>query len=310
MTIDSSAALVDGPWQHRLVAANGARFHVAVTGEEGSPLILFLHAFPQFWWAWRHQLMSFAQAGYRAAAVDLRGFGASDKPPEGYDTPALAVDVESIIRSLGAAEAVIVGHGLGGTIAWSLPALAPSCVKALCTVSVGHPEVMRHHRRCYTSIARRIMWWFQVPWLPERSLTDGDLAVRLMRTWGAADAWLTDEDADRYRKVMQIPFVAHSALEYYRWFGRSAFRIDSRRWQQSIRGPLDIPVLEICGRDDRCLNVERLESSDSYTTGPYRREIVANAGHFVPEEAPEQFDKLLLAWLAELSTDPRSRPQE
>jgi pimeloyl-ACP methyl ester carboxylesterase len=64
-----------------MVAANGARFHVAVAGE--GPLVLFLHGFPEFWWAWRHQLVSLAEAGYKAAAMDLRGFGASDKPPRG-----------------------------------------------------------------------------------------------------------------------------------------------------------------------------------------------------------------------------------
>ncbi|MGH8894731.1 MAG: alpha/beta fold hydrolase, partial [Actinomycetes bacterium] len=71
-----------------MVAANGARFHVAVSGD--GPLVLLLHGFPQFWWAWRHQLPELAAAGYRAAAMDLRGFGASDKPPRGYDPRTLA----------------------------------------------------------------------------------------------------------------------------------------------------------------------------------------------------------------------------
>ena len=67
---DAASVLLDGPWEHEYVAANGARFHVALAGD--GPLVLLLHDFPQFWWAWRHQLVALADAGYRAAAVDLR----------------------------------------------------------------------------------------------------------------------------------------------------------------------------------------------------------------------------------------------
>ena len=97
MSVDSSVVLVAGPWEHRYVAANGARFHVASAGE--GPLVLFLHAFPQFWWTWRRQLTALAEAGYRAVAMDLRGYGASDKPPTGYDAPTLTADVAGVIRS-------------------------------------------------------------------------------------------------------------------------------------------------------------------------------------------------------------------
>jgi pimeloyl-ACP methyl ester carboxylesterase len=70
---------INGPWTHRDVTANGTRFHLASVGE--GPLVLLLHGFPEFWWTWRHQLVALAEAGYRAVAVDLRGYGGSDKPP-------------------------------------------------------------------------------------------------------------------------------------------------------------------------------------------------------------------------------------
>ena len=65
--LDASVARVPGPWEHHMVAANGARFHVAVAGD--GPLVLLLHGFPQFWWSWRHQLPALADAGYRVAAA-------------------------------------------------------------------------------------------------------------------------------------------------------------------------------------------------------------------------------------------------
>ena len=97
--VDESAVLIDGPWTHRFVSANGSRFHVVEAGT--GPLVLFLHGFPEFWWAWHQQLPRLADAGFRAVAVDLRGYGASDKPPRGYDGYTMAADVAGLIRALG-----------------------------------------------------------------------------------------------------------------------------------------------------------------------------------------------------------------
>src|SRR5258705_4807032 len=110
-SVDESAVLIDGPWTHRFVSANGSRFHVVEAGT--GPLVLFLHGFPEFWWAWRHQLPVVAAAGYRAVAMDLRGYGASDKTPRGYDPVTVSADVSGGIRSLRATHAVVGRHRLG-----------------------------------------------------------------------------------------------------------------------------------------------------------------------------------------------------
>ena len=116
-----------GPWTHRDVAANGARFHVVDIGD--GPAVLLLHGFPTFWWTWRRQLIALADAGYRAIAMDLRGYGGSDHPPEGYDPRTMAADVAGVIRCLGEPEAVVVGHGWGGVGAWSTAVLEPEVVR-------------------------------------------------------------------------------------------------------------------------------------------------------------------------------------
>ena len=92
---DSSTVLIDGPWTHRTVRANGIALHAAEAGT--GPLVLLLHGFPQFWWTWHRQLIDLADAGFRAVAVDLRGFGASDKPPRGYDAPNVAADLAAVV---------------------------------------------------------------------------------------------------------------------------------------------------------------------------------------------------------------------
>ena len=114
----------------RFVAANGARFHVVEAHSPASragsaPVVVLLHGFPHDWWSWRHQLTPLAEAGYRAIAMDLRGYGDSDKTPRGYDPMTLAADVAGTIRSLGARDAVVVGLGWGGYVAWTVAAGTP-----------------------------------------------------------------------------------------------------------------------------------------------------------------------------------------
>src|SRR5690349_6774150 len=132
---------IGGPWTHRSVSANGTRFHAAEAGD--GPLVLLLHGFPEFWWTWRHQLTALPEAGFRAVAVDLRGYGGSDKPPRGYDLVTAAADAAGLIRALGEANAIVVGHGLGGLIAWTVAAYNPKVVRRLAVVSVAHPMRMR-----------------------------------------------------------------------------------------------------------------------------------------------------------------------
>ena len=121
------AVEIPGPWTHRYVAANGARFHVAEATDPSAdgPLVLLLHGFPEFWWVWRAQLPALAEAGYRAVAMDLRGYGGSDKTPRGYDPVTLAQDVSGVVKALGERSAVVVGHGWGGYAAWATAVLHP-----------------------------------------------------------------------------------------------------------------------------------------------------------------------------------------
>ena len=105
--------------------------------------MLFLHGFPEFWWAWHQQMRLVAEAGFRAVAVDLRGYGASDKPPRGYDGYTMAGDVAGLIRALGERHATLVGAGYGGTLAWITAAFHPRLVRRLVVLSAAHPLRLR-----------------------------------------------------------------------------------------------------------------------------------------------------------------------
>ncbi|NAZ82742.1 alpha/beta fold hydrolase [Kineococcus sp. R8] len=300
---DVSAVLVEGPWRHRLVAAHGARFHVAELGE--GPLVLLLHAFPQFWWAWRHQLVALAGAGYRAVAMDLRGYGASDKPPRGYDTPTSAADVAALVRALGERDAVVVGHGVSGRTAWALPSLHPEQTRGIVVVGAAHPllsvQVLADRARRGTGTgplrASAAALVRQVPVLPERRLVHGDGVERVLRA-AAGPGWPGEEELTRYRDAVRVPFVAHSALEYHRWIARSQVRPDGRRFAASVRRPVDVPVLQVRGELDPTVGARALAAAEVFAAGPHRALEVAGAGHYAPEESPERFTALLLSWLA------------
>lgn len=312
---DPSAVLVPGPWRHRFVPANAARFHVAtvepvepveragaVAAEPGAPapLVVLLHGFPQMWWAWRAQLPALAAAGYRAAAMDLRGTGASDKPPNGYDMATLTQDVAGVIRSLGAQDAVVVGHGIGGTVAWSMAGLQPEVTRAVGAFSALHPLRMHSSSVVRAMAARttaRRLAFAQLPYFPERQLVHGDLVGRVLTDWGAP-GWTTPEVLDTYRAAAGIPFAAHSGVEILRWLVRSTPRVDGRRYLAAMRQPVGVPVLQVHGAADRAIPV----GVASWGNGaPYRFESVPGAGHFLPEEAPDATTRTLLGWLASLA---------
>src|ERR1700760_3094093 len=176
---------IGGPWTHRSVSANGTRFHAAEVGD--GPLVLLLHGFPEFWWTWRHQLTTLPAAGFRAVAVDLRGYGGSgkpaggDDPPRGYALVAAAAAAAGLIRALGEANAIVVGHGLGGLVAWTVAAYHPEVVRRLAVISMAPPR--RPRPSVFTNPrgqGRRSGYalGFQLPVSPERRLLrDGALRV-------------------------------------------------------------------------------------------------------------------------------------
>ena len=295
-----------GPWQHLRLAAHGARFHVALSDRPGSTaqLVLFLHGFPEFWWAWRHQLPALADAGYRAAAMDLRGYGGSDKTPRGYDPVNLADDVAGVIAALGAESAVVVGHGWGGMVAWSFAAIHPLRLDGLVAVSAPHPLRLRRPDR---TVGRQLtraghQLAFQAPWYPERALVADHAALvgTLLRKWSADGSAFPDAvEEQHYRDAMRIWPASHCALEYHRWLVRSFLRTDGRRFVGRVRNPVSAPVLQMHGSLDRSMLPGSARGSEDYVTGQYRWSEFDRAGHFPHEECPDEFTDALLSWLHE-----------
>jgi pimeloyl-ACP methyl ester carboxylesterase len=299
--VDESCVLLDGAWSHRFVGANGSRFHVVEAG--AGPLVLFLHGFPEFWWAWHDILPAVAGAGFRAVAVDMRGYGASDKPPRGYDGYTLAADVTGLIRALGERSAVIVGAGFGGMVGWTAAAFHPQMVKRLVVIGAAHPLRLRaallaDPRGQFAAAAPTLR--FQVPRY-EHVLTRDDAALvgELLRRW-AGPAWVATPDfadySDKCRKALQIPQVAFCALEAYRWAFRSVLRLHGYRFVRLLQQPIVTPVLQLHGALDTAILPRTAQGSGRYVIAGYEWRSLPGAGHFPHVETPDLIAGEILRW--------------
>jgi len=288
-----------GPWEHRDIAANTARFHIVEAGE--GPLVILLHGFPTFWWTWRKQIPAFAEAGYHVVAMDLRGYGGSDHTPHGYDPMTLAADVQGVIRALGESKAVIIGQGWGGLLAWAIAAMHPEVVAGIAPVSMPHPVRLRRAilRDTLQRKAMSYVYAFQLPWYPEHALRKNDAAkvAEILHEWSGT-SWPDEETANVFRSAMLGQASAHCALEYHRWALRSVTRTDGRRFQALMRQTIHAPVLQIHGALDPSISARSAEESGEHVSGDYEWNLLAAVGHFPHEEDPENFTKICLGWLS------------
>ena len=110
--------------------------HIAECGS--GPLVLLCHGFPESWYSWRHQLQALAEAGFRAVAPDMRGYGQTDRPEaiEQYTLLHLVGDMVGLLDALGADTAAIAGHDWGAPVAWHSALLRPDRFSAVIGLSV------------------------------------------------------------------------------------------------------------------------------------------------------------------------------
>jgi pimeloyl-ACP methyl ester carboxylesterase len=124
--------------KHSQISLNGIDMHVAECG--AGPLVLMCHGWPELWYSWRHQLRALAEAGFRAVAPDMRGFGRTSAPDDvaAYTIFHTAGDMVALVWALGEKRALIVGHDWGAPVAWHAALWRPDIFPAVCAMSVPH----------------------------------------------------------------------------------------------------------------------------------------------------------------------------
>ncbi len=282
---------------HRFADLGDVRLHYVEAGT--GPLVLLLHGFPEFWYSWRHQIPALQGAGFRVVAPDLRGYNLSDKPGgvPAYRAALLARDVARLIEFCGAEQAVVGGHDWGGAVAWSFAMRYPQRLERLVIMNAPHPARFLPALRTWRQLRRSwYMFFFQLPWLPERALRARHFVAlrRILRRDPVRPGAFSAEDIERYVEAAAQPGALTASINYY----RAAFRRNPRRVRAEPRR-IEAPVLVIWGEQDRYLGAELAEPDPAWVPNA-RVERVPDASHWVQVDRPARVNALLLEFLADL----------
>jgi epoxide hydrolase 4 len=277
------------------------RLHYVEAGE--GPLIVLLHGFPEFWFGWRHQIPALAAAGFRVVAPDMRGYNLSSKPKGVgyYATDALAADVRDLIRERGEQRAFLVGHDWGAAVAWYVAMNHPEAVERLAILNGPHPRRMLRGLRRPRQMARSwYVFFFQLPWLPERTVRAGRwwLGRDALATAARPDAFLPD-DVQRYIEAWSQPGAPTAMINYY----RAAFRRTPTQMQAALR-PITAPTRIIWGERDRYLGKEYAEPDRADVPNLERVIRLPDASHWVQHDKPDQVTSLLVEFFGSAPAAP------
>ncbi|GAA2838125.1 alpha/beta fold hydrolase [Nonomuraea rubra] len=306
---------------HRLVAVPGGRIHVV---EQGSgPLVLLVHGFPESWYSWRHQLPALAAAGFRAAAIDVRGYGRSSAPAGVADYRMLAhvADNAAVVRGLGESSAVIVGHDWGSSIAANSALLRPDLFRAVGLLSVPYaprgphrptaafaamggeeefyvgyfqaegraeaeiePDVRGWLAGFYTALSAEGKGAYFVP-------EGGRLRDRFPRD--TLPSWLTEADLDVYAGEFERTGLT-GALNRYRNVDRDWE--DLAAWDGA---PITQPALFVGGALDASTTwmAGAIEAFPETMPGLAGVHLLEGCGHWVQQERPGEVNRLVIDWL-------------
>lgn len=290
------AAITEGQYAS---LASGLRLHYASAGEPGRPLLLFLHGFPEFWYAWHAQLAQFGDR-YFAVAPDLRGYHLSDQPHEiaAYRPKLLLQDIEQLIDVLGYTHCVLIGHDWGGALAWQFAIRRPERLQQLLIINATHPLPFAEGlaRDPAQQAASQYMNWLRAEG-SEQALAKDDFQVmeRLMLGMGERAAWFDAATRDRYHACWSQGL--RGGVNYYR---ASALHPPTATEPGAASVALDpaafrvtVPVRVLWGMQDRAMLPALLDPLDALVDD-LQIERIADASHWIVHEQPDRVNQ----WIA------------
>ena len=317
---------------HRVVDGAGVRLHVVEAGD--GPIVLLVHGFPESWYSWRHQLPVLAAAGFRAVAIDVRGYGESDAPPEvrAYGMLQHVADAVAVVAELGGGPAAVVGHDWGSPIAGNCALLRPDVFSAVGLLSV--PWTPRSRQRP-TDRFREMggseefyISYFQEPGRAESEI-EPDIRSWLLGYYASASGdnpprrdgggfTATVPPGGRLRDrfwtpALPLPWLDDGDLDIYvDAFARSGFtgplnryRNVDRDWEDLAFAPraIRVPALYVGGERDGptiwgAPAIARFPETLPDLRGSH---VLPGCGHWTQQERPDEVNDLLVAFLRSLS---------
>lgn len=296
--------------EHFFAPANGIRLHCVAAGAADAPLMLFVHGFPEFWYAWKSQLEEFGK-DHRAVAFDLRGHNLSDKPEgiDAYRVKPLLQDLMQLIEHLQVdrtdKSCILVAHDWGGAIAWTFAATYPQYVKKLVIINAPHTVPFARalaHDPVQQAASNYMLLLREAK--AERVL-EANHYERLLKMFSrTADGQcaLSDEEIPLYREAWSQPGALSCALNLYRASplypptpedpGAAALKLDP------VALMVRVPTLVIWGEADTALGACLLDGLEELVPD-LRIARIPGASHWVIHEQPQQVNAAIREFLAE-----------
>jgi pimeloyl-ACP methyl ester carboxylesterase len=258
--------------RHEYVDAGGLRVHVALAGPEDGPPVVLLHGWPQNWWAWREVIPDVAKS-FRVIVPDLRGFGWSQAPPDGYEKERLTSDIFATLDALGVAQATWIGHDWGAWIGFLAALREPQRIERMLTIGIPHMWTPPH-------LSRLILLTYQGPIsLPFVGPLVADRMARAILQAGRGRDRLSATDIDVFADhipravtvAMYRTFLTREVLPFVR--GRYANR------------KLEVPTTHFAG----ALDLVSKGMSNGVVRGQPNLtvQILDRVAHWIPEQRPQ-----------------------
>jgi pimeloyl-ACP methyl ester carboxylesterase len=290
--------------KHDHADVNGVRLHYVSAGS--GPLMLFLHGFPQFWFAWQDLLQEFAR-DFHVCAPDTRGINLSSKPEgvKAYHVTQQTEDVRQLIRHLGHERCILVAHDWGGACAWHFASTHPEDIEKLVIINSPHPVTFARELRTNPAqqAASDYMRLFRSDKAEEACSADDFRRLSAVFTeWGAKGGRKPDADAiAAYKAAWRQPGALTAGLNYYRASplnppapGQPPTHIPALRPQDfTVR----VPTLVVWGEQDGALLPGLLDGLDECVPD-LRIERIHEGSHWVAQEFPERVTELIRGFVS------------
>ncbi|WP_037345731.1 alpha/beta fold hydrolase [Sciscionella sediminilitoris] len=260
---------------------DGVPVQVRVAGDPRSPPVVFLHGWPESARSWA-RLLPLAATEHYAVAIDLPGVGGSAGVLTDGSKDELADFVHAVLGELGLRSVTLVGHDIGGMVVYSYLRRHP--LRAAVILNVAIPGV-----EPWSEVLRNpAIWHFAfhgVPELPER-LVRGRERAYLDYFFDVLSAPGSEAIGEAERDAYAETYATSSALSAgFGWY--RAFELDARRNAERT-DPVDTPLLYLRGEHERGRLPRFAEGFRAAGVRALDHGLVPGAGHFAPEEAPDE----------------------
>jgi len=270
---------------------DGLTFDFDDSGIEGDTddVVILLHGYPASRRSWKDVAPQLAAAGYRVVAPDQRGYSPGARPEgrRSYAMRHLVGDVLALADHVGAERFHLVGHDWGGGVAWSAAAWHPHRVATITSLATPHVRaLMRSMASSTQALHSWYMVFYQLPWLPEASVTNGPLGRAFTRV--LVKSGLSPATAEEYVRFMRAG-AAGPAINWYRALPFTP---------PTVGDAISVPTLYVYGTGDFALGRRAADLVGRYVRAPYRYEVLEGVSHWIPEEEADTTAGLLLEHFA------------